>query len=450
MNENVNELPHDLLAEKSLIGCLLIDGESYHEISDTGLSKDDFFSPKFSMIFEIIFDLMQDTQPVDFVTVCSKLKDLGQLDKVGGQSFVLNIVEDQASSANVNFYATTIKEKSTLRKIVKMAMTIANDGRGNVASIDDFVAGVETGLFKLTQESRPGKLQNIKNYIKANLRELERTDRNAGELSGLSTGFDQLDQKLLGMQAGQLLIVAARPAMGKSAFALNAAVNSCKVSGLPAALFSLEMMGNELSMRLLSSEAKVDSMRIRSKSFGHDDLINLGHAAKVLSNTPIYINDESDISLSDVKSQCRKIKSEHGLGMIVIDYLQLMKGSSGLPREQQISEISRGLKGLAKELECPIMALAQLNRGTEHRVDKRPMLADLRESGAIEQDADVVMMLYRDEVYNENTQDKGVAELIIVKNRAGETGTVKLAWKGCFTLFSNLQFSDDHQESRHY
>ena len=264
----------------------------------------------------------------------------------------------------------------------------------------------------------------LNDCLKLNLKELEDTSRRSGEVQGIPTGYGELDKLLLGMQPGQLIILAARPAMGKTALALNVAVNSVAQSGLPVAIFSLEMLANELSMRLLSSRAKVDSKRIRTKDFMDQDLRSIGRAVQELSTFPIFINDSGDSTILDIQSQCRKIKSESGLGTVVIDYLQLMSShNKSLPREQQISEMSRGLKTTAKELQCPVIALSQLNRGVEARPNKRPNTADLRESGAIEQDADIVMFVYRDEYYNEDTKEPGIAELIVGKNRAGETGT---------------------------
>ena len=282
-------------------------------------------------------------------------------------------------------------------------------------------------------------MAKLNSCLKINLKELEDTSRGAGELSGLSTSFPELDKYLLGMQSGQLIILAARPGMGKTSLALNIGTRACKATKLPIAIFSLEMLDSELSMRILSSEAKVDSKRLRTKNFLDTDLRNIGHAVQELSTLPMYINDNGGMTVPDILSNCRKIKAEAGLGLIIIDYLQLMKSHTNNPsREQQISEISRGLKSMAKELQCPVVALSQLNRSVESRPDKRPNTADLRESGAIEQDADIVLMVYRDDFYNKDSKEPGIAEIIVAKNRAGETGTAKLAWVGAHTSFENL------------
>ncbi|MCB9063198.1 MAG: replicative DNA helicase [Halobacteriovoraceae bacterium] len=438
----IKEAPHDLLAEKSLLGCLIIDGSVFDEIFDLELSKDDFYHPQYGTVFEVIKDLVINNQPIDYVTVCSKLTDLGKLDQVGGQSAILNIVEDQASSANIYHYAKIVRDKSSLRKIVQTAMRVAEHGMSFSGKVEDFIQDVESSFFKLTNDAKSGGMVRINECLKSNLKDLEDTSRQTGEIQGISTGYPKLDQLLLGLQAGQLIILAARPAMGKTSLALNLAINACERTGLPVAIFSLEMLANELSSRVLSSRAKVDSKRMRTKNFLDTDLRSIGEAVKEISTFPVFINDSANITLFDIQSQCRKIKADSGLGMIVIDYLQLMKSASNNPsREQQISEISRGLKNLAKELECPIIALSQLNRAVEARPNKRPIVSDLRESGSIEQDADIVMMVYRDEVYNPNTNEKGIAEIIVGKNRAGETGTAKLAWVGSYTSFENLSFA---------
>jgi len=445
------ELPHDLLAEKSLIGCLIIDGNSFDEISDLSLERSDFYHPQYGMIYDAIKDLSTMNKPVDYVTVCSKLTERAQLDGAGGQTFILEIVEDQASSANIYYYAKVVRDKSSLRQIVKTAMDIADLGFKFQGEPEDYIQEVEGKFFKLTNSAKSGGLGKLQHFLKNNLKELEDNSRAPGEISGLPTGFTKLDKMLLGLQPGQLVVLAARPAMGKTALAMNLAINACETSGLPIAIFSLEMTANDLSMRMLSGKAKVDSTRIRKKNFLDTDLRSLGKAVQELANLPIFINDDGGTTVLDVMSQCRKIKSEQGLGLVIIDYLQLMKSHTNNPsREQQISEMSRSLKMMAKELNCPVMALSQLNRGVESRPNKRPTTADLRESGAIEQDADIVMFVYRDEVYDPNSKEKGIGEIIIGKNRAGEIGTAKLAWVGAYTSFENISYQsseDSHGRS---
>ena len=443
-NQNTtNELPHDLLAEKALVGCLIIDGTVFDEISNLKLEPTFFYDPRFGIIYEVIRDLSLANKAIDYVTVCSKLQEKGKLEEIGGQSFILTLVEDQASSANVYEYAKIVKDKSSMRDIIRTAQRVVQMGLTYTGETDDFIQEVESSFFKLTNDAKTGGMVKINSTLKQNLKELEDTSRKMGEISGLSTGYPKLDEFLLGMQPGQLIILAARPAMGKTSLALNIAVNTCLQSSLPVAIFSLEMMATELSMRLLTGRAKVDSKRVRQKSLIDTDLRSIAKATQELSALPIYINDSGNTTILDIQSQCRKIKAEQGLGLIVIDYLQLMGSvNKSLQREQQISEISRGLKTMAKELECPVIALSQLNRGVESRVNKRPNTADLRESGAIEQDADIVMFVYRDEVYEPSTKEPGIAEIIVGKNRAGEIGTAKLAWVGAHTSFENLTYRD--------
>ncbi len=441
-----NELPHDLLSEKSLLSCLILDSNAFDEISDLKIVGDDFYHPKYGIIYEAIKDMALGRKPIDYVTLCSHLNDQRKLEDVGGESFILEVTEELVSSANIRHYAQVVKDKSSLRDIVRTARRVAEMGVDFSGNASEFIDEVESSFFKLTNEAKTGKMSKLNDCLKENLKELEDTSRKAGEIQGIPTGYPKLDELLLGMQPGQLIVLAARPAMGKTALALNVAQNACQFSGLPVAIFSLEMISKELSMRLLTQRAKVDSSRIRMKTLLDTDLRSIGMAIQELSEMPIFINDDGGVNLLDIQSSCRKIKAEQGLGLIVIDYLQLMNShSKGLPREQQISEISRGLKSMAKELECPVVALSQLNRSVESRPNKRPNTADLRESGAIEQDADIVMFVYRDEYYNPDTKEPGVAEVIVGKNRAGSVGTAKLTFVGAHTSFENIAYGADDQ-----
>ncbi|RLA61728.1 MAG: replicative DNA helicase [Epsilonproteobacteria bacterium] len=438
------ELPHDLLAEKSLLGCLIIDSSAVDDLSDLKIDQKDFYHPQYGIIYESILDLNLSHQPVDYITLTSRLTEKGKLEAVGGQKALLNIVEDQASSANVYTYGKIVKDKASLRKMIRTAGRIVDKGMNFSGKIEDFIQDIEESFFKLTLDAKKEGMQRLNTVLKENLKELENTSRNPGEIMGIPTGYPKLDQKLLGMQPGQLIILAARPAMGKTSLALNMAINAVEQSGLPIAIFSLEMMAQELSFRLLSGRAKLDSKKLKTKNFNDTDLRAISRAVRDLSEFPILINDDG-VNVLDIQSQCRKIKAEQGLGMVIIDYLQLMKSHTKNPsREQQIAEISRSLKEMAKELECPVFCLSQLNRGVENRPgNKRPNVSDLRESGAIEQDADVVMMIYRDEVYNPDTKEPGVAEIIVGKNRSGEIGTVKLAWIGPYTSFENMAYAEN-------
>ncbi len=443
------QMPQDTLAEKSLLGCLLIDGQGMDQISDLNMDKDDFFNPKLGMIFDVIRELFFNGDAVDYVNVCSKLNDRDQLEIVGGQTFIVDLIEDQISPANLYSYAKIVKEKSTMRQIIRTAAKVIESGTQFSGNVLDYLSDVESSFFKLTSQAKTGGLQDLKNFLKVNLKELEDPTRRQGEISGLPTGFRDLDKTLLGLQPGQLVILAARPGMGKTALGLSFALNAARQTGLPVAIFSLEMLAPELSMRLLTSEAEVDSNRIKMKNYLDTDLRNITKAVKFLQAAPIKINDSSSITLFDVRSQCRKLKAESGLGLVVIDYLQLMQPHyKQLDRVQFISEVSRGLKNLAKELECPIIALSQLNRAVESRPDKRPLISDLRESGSIEQDADVVLMIYRDDYYNPESKDKGIAEVIVAKNRAGERGTVQLSWVGSQMKFANLKQNSQYSQQQ--
>lgn len=440
---NLNELPHDLLAEKALVGCLIIDGAAFHEISNLKIEEEHFYDPRYGKVFLVIRDLSLSNRAIDYVTVCHKLKDKGKLEEIGGESFISSLTEDQASSANVYEYAKIVKDKFSIREIIKTAMRVIQRGMNYTGEAEDFIQDVESQFFKLTNDAKTGGMVKLNTVLKENLKELEDTSRVVGEISGLSTGYPKVDELLLGMQPGQLIVLAARPAMGKTSLALNIAISSCLQSALPIAIFSLEMLASELSMRLLTGRAKVNSKRVRQKMFLDTDLRSIAKAIQDLSPLPIFIDDSGNTTILDIQSKCRKIKADQGLGLVIVDYLQLMDSvHKNIQREQHIAEISRGLKTMAKELGCPVIALSQLNRGVESRPNKRPTTADLRESGAIEQDADIVMFVYRDEVYYPDTKEPGVAEIIIGKNRSGEIGTAKLAWVGAYTSFENLTFRD--------
>lgn len=447
--EGGRELPHDLLAEKAFIGCLLVDNRSFDDVTDVGLTEDDFYHPQYGMVFKGIRELAIDNKPFDLVSICAKLNDMGKLESVGGQAAMVELIEDTASSANIYHYGKIIKNKAILREIVRTSMRITDQGVNFVGDVEEFIDEVESSFFNLASQSKKNTVITLKDALKENLRQLEKGKRDKGEILGMSTGFKSLDKRLLGMQAGQMIIVAARPGMGKTALALNIALNTCRAHDLPVMLYSYEMLGPELSGRLLSSSANIDSRKIRTNDYNEMDLRNIGHAIQDLSELPIYINDNGATTLLDIKSQCRKIKSQQGLGLVVIDYLQLMQPHvRKSSREQEIAEISRGIKELAKELQCPIMALSQLNRSAASRTDRRPQLQDLRESGSIEQDADVVILIHREDYYDENTPKKGIAEIIVAKNRAGEPGTEDMAWVAAQTKFADLTFNPNNDSGQ--
>lgn len=438
--ENINELPHDVGAEKALLGSLLIDNKSFDEVSDVGLSKDDFYHPQYATIFEAIKDLYMESQPFDIVMVASKLNDHGKLEKIGGQTALVNICDDTGSAANIEHYAKLIKQKSVLREVVRTATRVMQTGTNFSGDVEAFLADVESSFFKLTAQSKNNKMISLKEALYENLKELERPARAKGEITGVSTGFNSVDVRLLGLQPGQLVIMAARPGMGKTALALNWAVAAAKQTNQAVAVFSYEMMYAELSMRLLASEACVDARKLKTKDFNEMDLRAISGAIQKLSNLKLYINDSGSTNLIDIRSYCRKLKAEQGLAMIVIDYLQLMPMHiKKQNREQEIAELSRSLKMMANELEIPVVALSQLNRSAAARTDRRPQLQDLRESGSLEQDANIVVLIHREDYYDPMTPKKGVAEIIIAKNRNGEPGTVELSWIGSQTKFAELE-----------
>lgn len=442
-NERIaQELPHDFAAEKAVLGSLLIDNRSFDEISDLGLKSDDFYHPQYGMIFEAMRELHVGSNPFDMVTVSSRLNDAGRLEKVGGQSALVALAEDIPSAANVAAYAKLVKQKAILREVVRTAGRVVQAGTNFVGDVQDFLGEVEANFFKLTSQGKQNRLYSLRESLQTSLKDLERSDRTKGQITGLPTGFNSIDKKLLGLQPGQLIVIAARPGVGKTSLVLNWATNAAKMASKPGAvaIYSMEMLTAELSLRILSSEANIDSRKLRMKDFGPHDMKNMFTAVQELSRLPMVINDSGATTLIDIRSQCRRLKAEQGLNLIVIDYLQLMQPHIRKPsREQEISEISRGLKELAKELGCPIIALSQLNRSSETRTDKRPMLSDLRESGAIEQDADIVLLIHRPDMGDLNSPKKGIATVIVAKNRAGEPGDVDLAWIGAQTRFAELE-----------
>lgn len=458
------ELPHDLLAERSLLGCFLIDTNAFDQIYDLKLRKEDFYHPQYRIIYDAIRELYESKSPIEVNTVVSKLLTLGKLSDVGEgdireREFIKVLADDQISAANIVYYAKIVKEKAILRSLINNAREVIAEGLVYSGEANQFIQKVETSFFTLTQDIRGGGMKKLSNFLLQNLKEIESPIRTKGELSGLSTGLTDIDRKLLGLQPGQLVLIAARPGVGKTALAVNMGVHVAKKHHFPVAIFSLEMMSSELSMRIISSEARVSSRSIKTKDYSTTDIQKIGRSVEQLSQLPIFVNDNGYCTVLDIQSQCRKVKAEIGLGLVIVDYIQLMRSHTNNPsREQQISEISRGLKQLAKELECPIIALSQLNRAVESRHDKRPTIADLRESGSLEQDADVILLIYREDQQssttedghtpmshnhnnnssNQNSLEKGVAEIIIGKNRAGETGSVKLSWFGEYTTFGNL------------
>lgn len=442
--------PHSLEAEEAVLGGLLFDNSAMHAMSDIMLSADDFYKESHQRIYQAIVNLISKGDPADTLTVCEQLQNLNLLDRVGGRVYVSELASRAFSASNVPKYAQIVRDKSVLRSFIGKTSELATQAYGGVEDQEAFLDNAEKEIFEVTKQKSTSNFESLKDVLLRNFSEIEANAANDGQTSGISSGFVDLDTRTTGWKPGQLIIVAARPGMGKTSFMLNLGVAACSGDKPKAVcMFSMEMSAEELSMRLLAMESRVDSQRLRTGRLQDQDWQNLQRGASRLSECPFFIDDTPALNVMELKSRCRRIQSQHGLGLVFVDYLQLMRGTSkatgaGMNREQEISEISRGLKALAKELGVPVIAASQLNRGVESRNDKRPMLSDLRESGAIEQDADMVMFIHRDEQYNkEASEEKGLAEIIIGKQRAGSVGTVKLAWIGQYTSFANLAVDSD-------
>lgn len=440
--------PHSLESEKSVLGGILLDNTALDRIADIRLEADDFYSESHQRVYRAVFDLITRGVPADIVTITNNLRDAGLLDKVGGAAYISSLVDYEYSVANILAYATIVKDKSQQRKIISVTAEQAGKAFDGVEDHTAFIEETEKKIFEVTSTKNANSFDPLKEILLRNFKQIEEIASRPGGLTGTPSGFKELDKHTSGWHGSQLIIVAARPGMGKTSFMLNLGLNaSMSEKKVPVAIFSMEMSKEELTMRLLAMESRVDSQRLKNGKLQEQDWKNLQRAAGKLAECPIFIDDTAALNLLELKSRCRRLQSLHGLGLVVVDYLQLMRGlggkSSSFNREQEIAEISRGLKALAKELNVPVIAASQLNRGVESRQDKRPMLSDLRESGAIEQDADMVMFIHRDEQYNkEQSEQKGEAEIIIGKHRSGQVGTIKLAWIGQYTTFKDLAHND--------
>jgi replicative DNA helicase len=436
--------PQSLEAEDSLISAVLIDNSTLLDIVEI-LTPEDFYKTAHRVIFTGITDLFARNEPVDLVTLSNYLRERDQLETAGGAAYLASLLDTVPMAVSAPHYARIIHDKANLRRLIEKSNAIVRrcyeDG-GDVDAVLDFA---ESSIFELSENKIKPAFYPIGKIIERNIDMLEERQGNKSLVTGVATDYIRLDRMTAGFQPSDLIILAARPSMGKTALALNIARNAAVHSNVPTAVFSLEMSKEQLSLRLLCAEARIDSSKLRSGFFSKEDWIGLTHAAGVLSDAPIYIDDSADLTAMSIRAKARRLKNEQGLGLIFIDYLQLMRGSASAERRDlEISDISRSLKGLAKELELPVVALSQLNRKLEERSDKRPQLSDLRESGALEQDADVVAFIYRDEVYNkdENNPNRGKAELIIAKQRNGPVGTVPLTFLHAYTRFENPA-SDD-------
>ncbi len=431
--------PHDIEAEQAILGCMLTDRDSVISAIEV-LKEDAFYREDNRAIYGAILSLYSKSEPIDIITVKAELVETGKFERVGGLEYLAGLPERVPTTANVDKYIKIVEEKAMLRNLITSANELVALGFDETEEVDRIMDMAEKKIFDLAQKKNTKGYTPIKDVLVESFAKLEELYNQKGHLSGTSTGFLDLDYKTSGLHNSDLIIVAARPAMGKSAFAINIATNVALQSGKGVAIFNLEMSKDQVGNRILCSEAMVDSNKIRTGQIEDDDWVKLASTVGKLSEAPIYIDDTAGISIMEIRAKCRKLKLERDIGLVVIDYLQLVQGSGNrnASREQEISEISRSLKILAKELDIPVIALSQLSRSVEKRDDKRPMLSDLRESGAIEQDADIVIFLYRDDYYNEDSEKKNIAEVILAKHRGGSTGTVDLAWLPSYTKFANL------------
>lgn len=432
--------PHDLEAEQAIIGSMLTDRDAVISAIEI-LKEEDFYREDNKAIYTAILNLYNRAEPIDIITVKSQLESMGKFEQVGGLEYLAELPEKVPTTANAMKYIKIVEEKSTLRRLIKTANEIIELGYSPTEDVEDIMEGAEKKIFNIMQEKNQKGYAPIKDVLVESFTKLEELYNRKQHITGVPSGFTELDYRTAGFHGSELILIAARPAMGKTAFALNIATNAAVKANVPVAVFSLEMSKEQLVNRILCSESMVDSNKVRTGKLEEDDWTKLAGAIGPLSEAEIFIDDTPGINITEIRAKCRKLKLEKNIGMVVIDYLQLIQGSNkrGGSREQEISEISRSLKILAKELDVPVIALSQLSRAAEQRPDHRPMLSDLRESGAIEQDADIVMFLYRDDYYNQDSDKKDIAEIIIAKHRGGSTGTVELLWLGSYTKFVNLE-----------
>ncbi|CEO20334.1 replicative DNA helicase [Paraclostridium sordellii] len=436
--EDVGRIPpHSVESEQSILGSILLDKQAIITVTET-IQPEDFYKEAHKIIYECMMKLNNKNEPIDLITLTEELKKQGHLEDIGGISYITSLSTIVPTTSNVKYYADIVKEKSVLRKLIKVSNDILNSGYDSSIKVEDLLEKAEKKIFDISQEKSSEDFQSINSVLMDTYDMIEKLYTNKEDITGITTGFDDLNKKTNGLQRTDLILVAARPAMGKTAFSLNLVQNAALKGNASVAVFSLEMSKEQLVQRMLSAQSHVELKKIKNGSLDENDWPRIIDAMSVLSNASIYIDDTPGIKISELRSKCRKLKIEKGLDLILIDYLQLMEGDGGNEsRQQEISKISRSLKVIAKELNCPVVALSQLSRAPEQRSDHRPMLADLRESGAIEQDADIVMFLYRDEYYHPDSDRKNIGEIIIAKNRHGETGSVELVWLGEIQKFAN-------------
>lgn len=435
-------LPHSEEAEKSVIASMMMDKDAIMVATDI-LKPEDFYQNQYGIIFESICELFNEGKPTDLVTLQDRLKSKDVAPEISTVDFFRDILNSVFTSANVKYYAEIVADKALLRRLIKTTEEIANDCYLGKEPTDAILAKTEKDIFRVLERRNTGDYVPISEVVINVINQIEKAAKSNSTVTGIPTGFTDLDYRTSGMQPSDLVLLAARPSMGKTAFVLNLAYHMAVRNSYPTVIFSLEMSKEQLMNRMLAMDSRVDTQTLRTGNLSEHDWDSVVESSGVLANSKLIIDDTPGISITELRSKCRKYKLEHGLAVVIIDYLQLMSGSgsrnSSESRQQEISEISRSLKALARELKVPVIALSQLSRACESRQDHRPMLSDLRESGAIEQDADVVMFLYRDEYYNKNTEKKDIAEVIIAKQRNGPIGTIELAWMPNHSKFGNLE-----------
>ncbi len=432
-------LPHSIEAEQSVIGSMLMDKEAILAASEI-LTAEDFYGRQYGLMFEAMVELYNEGEPVDFITLKNRLQEKDAPPEIFGVEFMSNIINIVPTSANIKHYANIVSEKSTLRKLIKINEEIENICYLGKDKLENILEETEKKVFHLIQNRSEGDFVPIKDVVIRALERIEKAAKTKGSVTGISTGFYDLDYKTSGLQPSDFILIGARPAMGKTALVLNLADNIAIKNNITTAIFSLEMSKEQLINRMFSMESRVDAQNIRSGELSDSDWERLIESAGIIGKSNLIIDDTPGINMAELRSKCRRYKLEHNLGLIIIDYLQLMSGNGRSDnRQQEISEISRSLKALAREINIPVIAISQVNRACESRPDKRPIMSDLRESGSIEQDADMVMFLYRDDYYNKDSENKGIAELIIAKQRNGPIGTVNLLWLPNLTRFVTLE-----------
>ena len=439
--------PHDIEAEQAILGSMLTDKDAVVSALEV-LKEDSFYREDNKAVFAAIQQLYNKNEPIDIITVKAELIEQGNFERVGGIEYLAGLPERVPTTANVEKYIKIVEEKAMLRSLIQMANEFIALGYDESEEADSILSAAEKAVYDLSQKKNTKGYAALKDILVENFNKLEELYNQKGNVTGIPTGFIDFDKKTAGLHNSDLIILAARPAMGKSAFAVNIATNVAVRSKVPVVIFSLEMSKEQVVNRILCSEAMVDSNKVRTGKLDDSDWVKLATTVGTISEAPMYIDDSSDINIMQIRTKCRKLKAEKNIGLIVIDYLQLIQGTGkkNATRENEISEISRSLKILAKEIDVPVIALSQLSRGTEKRENKVPMLSDLRESGSIEQDADIVMFIHREGYYKPESEDRNLAQVILAKHRAGSIGEVNLTWMGDYTKFVNAELRYDEED----